>query len=101
MKNWDEYGYDDIPDYKREYENYLSSEKIPDRPLAEPHVAVTRWQHAMRGRGARDHAAARELALDARAVGALEREARAPPQIAREQPAQGGHVPRAVGRGEP
>ena len=35
FQNWDEYGYDDIPDYKREYENYLSSEKIPDRPLAE------------------------------------------------------------------
>lgn len=35
FQNWDEYGYDDIPDYKKEYENYLSTEKIPDRPLAE------------------------------------------------------------------
>ena len=35
FQNWDEYGYDDIPDYKKEYENYLSSEKLPDRPLAE------------------------------------------------------------------
>src|SRR5688572_681112 len=35
FQNWDEYGYDDIPDYKKEYENYLSTEKMPDRPLAE------------------------------------------------------------------
>lgn len=32
-KDWDEYGYDDLPDYKTEYENYFNSEKIPERPL--------------------------------------------------------------------
>src|ERR1700688_4945254 len=33
--NWEEYGYDDIPDYKTEYENYLPSDKMPERPLAD------------------------------------------------------------------
>ncbi|MGZ5245917.1 MAG: RNA polymerase factor sigma-54 [Flavitalea sp.] len=35
FKDWEEYGYDDIPDYKTEYENYFNNEKIPDRPLPE------------------------------------------------------------------
>ncbi|HEX4851319.1 MAG TPA: RNA polymerase sigma-54 factor, partial [Puia sp.] len=35
FQNWEEYGYDDIPDYKTEYENYLPSDKMPDRQLAE------------------------------------------------------------------
>jgi len=35
FQNWEEYGYDDIPDYKTEYKNYLSTEKVPERPMAE------------------------------------------------------------------
>jgi RNA polymerase sigma-54 factor len=35
FQNWEEYGYDDIPDYKTEYENYLPPDKMPDRQLAE------------------------------------------------------------------
>lgn len=35
FQNWEEYGYDDIPDYKTEYENYLPSDKLPDRQLVE------------------------------------------------------------------
>jgi RNA polymerase sigma-54 factor len=35
FQNWEEYGYDDIPDYKTEYKNYLSTDKIPERPMAE------------------------------------------------------------------
>jgi len=35
FQNWEEYGYDDIPDYKMEYENYLPSDKMPDRQIAE------------------------------------------------------------------
>lgn len=33
--DWEEFGYDDIPDYKTEYANYFSGEAIPDRPLAQ------------------------------------------------------------------
>ena len=33
--NWDEYGYDDIPDYKLEYENYLPAANMPCKPIAE------------------------------------------------------------------
>jgi len=33
--NWDEYGYDDIPDYKLEYENYLPADNMPSKPIAE------------------------------------------------------------------
>lgn len=33
--DWDEFGYDDIPDYKTEYANYFSGETIPDKPLAQ------------------------------------------------------------------
>ena len=32
-QSWDEYGYDDIPDYKTEYEHFLPENKIPDKPL--------------------------------------------------------------------
>jgi len=32
-QDWEEYGYDDVPDYKLEYNNYLHNEKIPERPL--------------------------------------------------------------------
>ncbi len=35
FQGWEEYGYDDIPDYKTEYENYLPSDKMPDRQIAE------------------------------------------------------------------
>lgn len=35
FNDWDEYMYDDVPDYKTEYENYFNHEKIPERPLPE------------------------------------------------------------------
>ena len=35
FQNWEEYVYDDIPDYKTEYENYLPEDKMPDRQIAE------------------------------------------------------------------
>jgi RNA polymerase sigma-54 factor len=35
FQNWEEYGYDDIPDYKTEYVNYLPADKMPDRQIAE------------------------------------------------------------------
>jgi RNA polymerase sigma-54 factor len=35
FQNWDEYVYDDIPDYKTEYKNYISTEKMPDKQLEE------------------------------------------------------------------
>ena len=31
--DWDEYGYDDIPDYKTEYANYFSEQQLPERPI--------------------------------------------------------------------
>ncbi len=34
-KDYEEYVYDDSPDYKLEYENYFNSEKIPERALPE------------------------------------------------------------------
>ncbi|MEJ7739071.1 MAG: RNA polymerase factor sigma-54 [Chitinophagaceae bacterium] len=34
-KDYEEYAYDDVPDYKTEYENYFNSEKIPERALPE------------------------------------------------------------------
>lgn len=34
-KDWEEYAYDDVPDYKLEYENYFNNEKIPERPIPE------------------------------------------------------------------
>jgi RNA polymerase sigma-54 factor len=33
--DWEEFGYDDIPDYKVEYANYFSGEDIPERPLVQ------------------------------------------------------------------
>ena len=32
-QDWEEYGYDDIPDYKMEYSGYLHNDKLPERPL--------------------------------------------------------------------
>lgn len=32
-QDWEEYGYDDIPDYKMEYGNYLHNDKLPERPI--------------------------------------------------------------------
>jgi RNA polymerase sigma-54 factor len=32
-QDWEEYGYDDIPDYKLEYNNYLHDDKMPERPV--------------------------------------------------------------------
>lgn len=31
--DWDEYAYDDIPDYKTEYANYFSEQQLPERPI--------------------------------------------------------------------
>ena len=33
-QDWDEYGYDDIPDYKHEYQNYFSTEQTPNLALS-------------------------------------------------------------------
>lgn len=33
FQDWEEYGYDDIPDYKLEYSNYLHNDKVPERPI--------------------------------------------------------------------
>ena len=35
FQGFEEYQYDDIPDYKMEYKNYLSTEKVPDKPLVD------------------------------------------------------------------
>jgi len=35
FQNWEEYGYDDIPDYKMEYNNYLATDNPPEKPLTE------------------------------------------------------------------
>jgi RNA polymerase sigma-54 factor len=32
-QDWEEYGYDDIPDYKLEYSGYLHNDKLPERPI--------------------------------------------------------------------
>lgn len=32
-QDWEEYGYDDIPDYKMEYSCYLHNDKVPERPV--------------------------------------------------------------------
>ena len=32
-QDWEEYGYDDVPDYKLEYGNYLHNDKVPERPI--------------------------------------------------------------------
>jgi len=33
-RDWEEYGYDDIPDYRLEYNNYFTGESVPDKPVA-------------------------------------------------------------------
>lgn len=33
-QDWDEYGYDDVPDYKAEYQNYFDSDRTPGMPIA-------------------------------------------------------------------
>jgi len=35
FSDWEEHAYDDIPNYKLEYENYFNNERMPDRPIAE------------------------------------------------------------------
>ncbi len=34
-QGYEEYCYDDIPDYKTEYNNYINTEKVPEKPIAE------------------------------------------------------------------
>lgn len=34
-KDWDEYGYNDVPDYRLEYANYFNDTEMPDRPMAD------------------------------------------------------------------
>ena len=34
FQDWEEYGYDDIPDYKTEYGCYLHNDKLPDKPIS-------------------------------------------------------------------
>lgn len=33
FQDWEEYGYDDVPDYKEEYKNYFDSAQAPDMPI--------------------------------------------------------------------
>ncbi len=33
FEDWDERGYDDVPDYKAEYQNYFNAEDTPEMPL--------------------------------------------------------------------
>lgn len=33
-QDWEEHGYDDVPDYKLEYGNYLHNDKLPEKPIA-------------------------------------------------------------------
>ncbi len=35
FQGYEEYAYDDIPDYKTEYNNYINTEKVPEKPIAE------------------------------------------------------------------
>ena len=35
FKDWDEYAYDDVPDYKLEHQNYFAEEDAPTMPLAD------------------------------------------------------------------
>lgn len=35
FRDWEEYGYDDIPDYKTEYQNYFHDEQVPGIPVSE------------------------------------------------------------------
>lgn len=32
-KDWDEYAYNDLPDYKTEHANYFSNDQMPDKPI--------------------------------------------------------------------
>jgi RNA polymerase sigma-54 factor len=32
-ESWDEHGYDDVPDYKLEYENYFNNQDLPNMPI--------------------------------------------------------------------
>jgi RNA polymerase sigma-54 factor len=32
-QDWEEYAYNDVPDYKTEYNNYIHDEKVPERPI--------------------------------------------------------------------
>jgi len=32
-EDWEEHGYDDVPDYKMEYENYFNSDSVPNVPI--------------------------------------------------------------------
>ena len=33
FEDWEEHGYDDVPDYKMEYENYFNSDSVPNVPI--------------------------------------------------------------------
>jgi RNA polymerase sigma-54 factor len=33
FQDWEEYAYNDVPDYKTEYNNYIHDEKVPERPI--------------------------------------------------------------------
>ncbi len=33
FEDWEEHGYDDVPDYKMEYENYFNSDAVPHVPI--------------------------------------------------------------------
>jgi RNA polymerase sigma-54 factor len=33
FEDWEEHGYDDVPDYKLEYENYFNSDTVPNVPI--------------------------------------------------------------------
>src|SRR6187402_883266 len=32
-QDWDEYGYDDVPDYKTENKHYYQQDDMPDKPI--------------------------------------------------------------------
>lgn len=34
-QDWEEYAYNDVPDYKYEYGNYLHNDKLPERPIVD------------------------------------------------------------------
>lgn len=35
FSDWEEYGYDDLPDYKTEYANFFPDQQIPEKPIAQ------------------------------------------------------------------
>lgn len=53
-QDWEEYGYDDIPDYTTEYAGYLSSEDLPQRPLTETSCFRTELKEQFRLREVSD-----------------------------------------------